>query len=287
MAGKKAPFTLSRFGHKNRRVESKPMFGTIDKEIQASLLGSMDAQLTSVYRDREMLQRELGVSDAAGLIRLVRDLRARVASEEAARLRALAEAEKIKEAANEARRQMEELADEAENLDQLGTSGPQAVIEKMGNLAERVRLLTGTVASMEVQLISLYEEKERLQRELGMSQAADLLRHFHDYKELQSDRTVLEGQVARLYAGKQYLESELGISDPREVVALIRSVGLRVAEMHHDLQRPNRRPLPSSGGDVVPLVFSSGTENTVPFPADEAIPEPSEIARDVPESAHP
>ncbi len=45
----------------------------------STLLLSMESQLVSLYAERDQLQRELGVSDAADIIALVRDLRDEIA----------------------------------------------------------------------------------------------------------------------------------------------------------------------------------------------------------------
>ena len=102
-----------------------------------------------------------------------------------------------------------------------GLNDPRQIIGKMRAFTTRIETLNGTVSSMEEQLMSLYAEKERLEREIGASEVDDVLEAFRD---LRLTIHSMETQLMTMYAGREVLDVELGKSDPWEIVAMFRNV---------------------------------------------------------------
>jgi len=100
-------------------------------------------------------------------------------------------------------------------------SDPRVAVSRIRDFATKVAALNGTVTSMEEQLKSLYSDRERLEREIGASEADDVVAAF---RSLQTTIQSMESQLMTLYAGRELLDVELGRSDPKEIVAMFRNV---------------------------------------------------------------
>lgn len=159
--------------------------------------------------DRERLRKELGVERAADVISLVRQLETRVA-------------ELAPPAAAE---------EDADNP-LAGLSDPKQVLLKIRQFTGKIESLNGTVASMEEQLGSMYEDKERLEREIGASEVEDVLEAF---RQLQTTIGSMESQLMTMYAGREHLEVELGDSDPKRVVSRFKMIAKLVRGMENEL----------------------------------------------------
>jgi hypothetical protein len=85
---------------------------------------------------------------------------------------------------------------------------------------------------MEEQLGSLYEDKERLEREIGASEVEDILAAFRD---LQTTIGSMESQLMTMYAAREHLEVELGDSDPRSVVRKFKTIARLMRGMENEL----------------------------------------------------
>ena len=130
-------------------------------------MGSVEAQLVSLYGEREHLERELGVSEAAEIVSMVRSLEA----------------------------QLRDLYYHREHSGQKeGESTPNS--------------------SVEMQLVDLYEQRERLQKHLGCSDSAEIIDMVgsleHQLQDLYRDRESSVGEAARVVAQIQGIARELG-----------------------------------------------------------------------------
>ena len=108
---------------------------------------------------------------------------------------------------------------------------PAELARKILQFTEQVETLNGTVTSMEDQLSSLYNDKERLEREIG---AADVDEVIQAFRRLETIIMSMEHQLMNLYAGKELLETELGKSDPHAVVAAFRSLNQLVLQLQSE-----------------------------------------------------
>ena len=162
------------------------------------------------YRvDRERLKKELGIERTADVVSLVRNLETRVAE--------------LAPAANPNEDTENPLA---------GFSDPKQILLKIRQFTGKIESLNGTVDSMEAQLGSLYEDKERLEREIGASEVEDILAAFHS---LQTTIGSMESQLMTMYAGREHLEVELGDSDPKRVVHRFKTIAQLMRGMEHEL----------------------------------------------------
>ena len=130
-------------------------------------MGSVEAQLVSLYGEREHLERELGVSEAAEIVSMVRSLEA----------------------------QLRDLYYHREHSGQKeGESTPNS--------------------SVEMQLVDLYEQRERLQKHLGCSDSTEIIDMVgsleHQLQDLYRDRESGVGEAARVVAQIQGIARELG-----------------------------------------------------------------------------
>jgi chromosome segregation ATPase len=174
---------------------------------------ALEKEISPLRADRATLQNELRVGDAAEAVALVRRLEGEVEELRAA--------------------QMPAPAPEPEDDGSLGNlSDPKAVLSKIRTFTTKIESLNGTVASMEEQLMSLYEDKERLEREIGASEVDDVLEAF---RGLQTTIGSMESQLMTMYAGRELLEVEIGKSDPRQIVAMVQSVAKLAEGLRNEL----------------------------------------------------
>ena len=152
-----------------------------------------------------VLAAELGTSDPAEIVALVRGLEEQVQT---------AHQEQIDD----------------ESLE--GLNDPKAVLIKIRTFTHKIEGLNGAVSSMEEQLMSLYEDKERLEREVGASEVEDVLEAF---RNLQNIISSMESQLMTMYAGRELMEVEIGVSDPREIVRKFRNLAGLVSQAHQEL----------------------------------------------------
>jgi regulator of replication initiation timing len=87
-----------------------------------------------------------------------------------------------------------------------------------------------TVASLEAQLNDLYKGVEHLRKELGTSEADDIITMFQSLQgqlgELEHARTIenLEAQLCDLYKQREALQEAIGLSDPFAIVRLVKEM---------------------------------------------------------------
>jgi archaellum component FlaC len=113
-----------------------------------------------------------------------------------------------------------------------GAKTSDEILRKVRSFAQQVESLNATVGSMEMQLSSLYGDKERLEAEIGASEVEDVIGAV---RRLESVITSMEFQLMSLYAGKELLEVELGKSDPKAIVAMFRNMNHMVDGLRHEL----------------------------------------------------
>lgn len=227
-----------------------------ERTISASLLDSMESQLIAVYAEKELLQKEIGVSDARDVITRIRTLEDLLAGFTQPS-------------------QDNEPHETEEIIPSHGGDG-------LRDLSHRVRVLTGTVTSMEAQLIDVYADREMLYREGGIKEAQDVIARVRENERLREQTRVMETQLAALYSQKHTLSENLGTGDAREVVSLVRTLAEGIEVAH----QAARKLLPASGGAMKSarriaagrlasrrvsgtngrgnLLASSGGENVVP-----------------------
>ena len=205
-----------------------------ERTLAASVLESMESQLIAVYGEKEMLETEIGVSDALGIVALVKALEERVQHHEPDfNARAEAKGESTGEAAE-----------------------GSAANTGLQDLSHRIRILTGTVTSMEAQLVDVYADRELLYREAGIQETQDVLTRMRENKAMRGQIAAMETQLAGLYAQKHTLQEGLGVSDAREVVALVRGISDAVGTAHQSVRallpkQAPRRPVANGHKRVV------------------------------------
>ncbi len=172
-------------------------------------LDALKNEIGPLRVDRERIRKELGVERAVEIIALVRDLETKLSE--------LTPAPPSEE--------------EGENPF-AGLSDPKQVLLKIRQFTGKIEGLNGTVASMEEQLSSMYEDKERLEREIGASEVEDVLEAF---RHLQSTIGSMESQLMTMYAAREHLEVELGDSDPRNVVRRFKTIAQMVRGMENEI----------------------------------------------------
>ena len=109
---------------------------------------------------------------------------------------------------------------------------PYAAMSKIRDFANKVSALNGTIASMENQLMSLYADRERLEREIGAGEVEDVIAVFHSQKATISS---METQLSTLYADREVLDVKLGRSEPTEIVSMFQSVSKLVGDAQREL----------------------------------------------------
>ncbi len=231
----------------------------------------LEAQIASREIDRDMLTRELGTNDPREIVARVRALEGKVA--ESARATAERGAS----------------GDEGE-LTQL--TNPRELMEKVRSFNDRIQDLNSTVAGMEAQLISVYEEKEGMERLVGAGDLDGILRIMQGYKATISH---MEQQLMGMYAARETLQAEMGTSDPRRIVTLFRNVSTLVTQIQEQMatveiasQATAPVPQPVGGFDfdlprVTPALYDGAPVQTVPvvpqtLPAAPKVTAPAGVA---------
>lgn len=197
-----------------------------DRTVAASVLESMETQLIALYGEKEMLENSIGVSDAASVVELVKELEERV------------------------RRHEPDFSRQAK-ADDADTADESAGGDGLKDFAQRIRVLTGTVTSMEAQLIDVYADRELLYREAGIKQTQDVLVRMRENENMREQIRLMEKQLAALFAQKHTLQEGLGVSDAREVVALVQGVAGTLEAAHRSMQKlmpPQNTPRRNTGG---------------------------------------
>jgi chromosome segregation ATPase len=176
------------------------------RELQLQVKTLQDT-LGPLKVDREWISKELGVERAVDVIALVRRLESRIAELEP-----------------------QVAATAAENADYL--NDPAALLAKLRQFSGKIENMNETVASMEAQLISLYADKETLEKEIGASEVDDVIAAFGS---LQMTITAMESQLMTLYAGREHFETEIGESDPHVLVKTFKTVARLVRAMDNEM----------------------------------------------------
>jgi hypothetical protein len=70
------------------------------------------------------------------------------------------------------------------------TAAGDEVLDKIEEFSDRVRVLSGTVTSMEAQLLDLYAEKDLLHQEVGVTRAADIVARLREAAETRAELAV-------------------------------------------------------------------------------------------------
>ena len=109
---------------------------------------------------------------------------------------------------------------------------PHAAMSKIRDFANKVSALNGTIASMENQLMSLYADRERLEKEIGAGEVEDVIAVF---RAQQATVLSMETQLSTLYADREVLDTKLGRSEPQEIVSMFQSVTKLVQDAQREL----------------------------------------------------
>ncbi|GAB4462288.1 MAG: hypothetical protein OHK0029_28880 [Armatimonadaceae bacterium] len=191
---------------------------------------NLEAQVSQCQEHHALLKRELGTDNPNDIIAMVRRLEGQVTSLQGQVTSLEGQVEDLNNRQAEMAAASEAEEDDATSLANLGD--PRAVLTKIRTFTNKIESLNGTVASMEEQLMSLYEDKERLEREIGASEVEDVLEAF---RGLENTISSMETQLMTMYASREMLEVELGFSDPREIVTRFRNIARMVTSVHQDL----------------------------------------------------
>lgn len=214
-----------------------------DRALASGVLESMESQLIALYAEKEMLQEKIGVSTAEEIIGLIAALEERVRRHEP-------DFDYRKEADGDSETQAETVGE------------PDAPGDGFKDLSHRIRVLTGTVNSMEAQLIDVYADRELLYREGGIKQTQDVLVRLRENEKLRAQAAVMEDQLAALYAQRHTLKQGLGVSDASEVVARIQSVSAALEAAQQSL----RHLIPVAESLTANLVSGAATTEIAPVP---------------------
>jgi photoactive yellow protein len=200
----------------------------------------MEAQLSSLYADREKLLQELGVADASEIVSMVRSTEGGLE----AQLRAL-------------------YSDRETLAQELGVTEAADIIARFRNLTN----------SMEWQLIALYEERERLNRELGISDSAEIVTmvrnleaQLRDLYQLQESyrassnsgngtEQAMEEQLISLYGEREKLTQEFGTADATDIILMLRNLETQLRDLYQQKESGQ-----FNGASPAPASFTSSTE---------------------------
>ncbi len=114
-----------------------------------------------------------------------------------------------------------------------------------------MELMNSDMSSVEAQLVSLYGEREHLERELGVSEAGAIvsmvrsleaqLRDFYSEREQQSHHdgapsgdASLEQQLVDLYGQRELLQRRMGCSDAGEILAMVGSLESQLQDLYRE-----------------------------------------------------
>ena len=118
----------------------------------ARIISTMEAQIASFTENNMALERDLGTADAQELVEKVRDLEQKIQGLQPTPAQVI-------------------IAGDASDL--------QATRLRLNALAGKIKRLNAAVGSLEAQLISLYEEREKLEQQIGHADADEIIAAFH------------------------------------------------------------------------------------------------------------
>jgi hypothetical protein len=109
------------------------------------------------------------------------------------------------------------------------------------------------MGSVEAQLVSLYGEREHLERELGVSEAAEIvsmvrsleaqLRDLYHHRERSGQgneepssntSTSVEAQLVDLYEQRERLQNRIGCSDATDIIEMVGSLEHQLQDLYRD-----------------------------------------------------
>ncbi|MBC8138904.1 MAG: hypothetical protein H8F28_23760 [Fibrella sp.] len=201
------------------------MFTTNFLGRNSAQIERLEAKIATQESDRAVLIRDLGTCDPQEIIARVRALENEVAS--AARTAASATTPTP--------------APAGEN-DPILLTSPRELMEKIRSFNNRIQDLNSTVAGMEAQLVSLYEEKEGMERQIGAGDLEGILGIIQGYRVMINN---MEQQLMTMYAARETLESEMGTSDAHRIVALFRGVSALVGQIQDQMNSVEMPSLPA------------------------------------------
>ncbi|BDI31641.1 hypothetical protein CCAX7_36920 [Capsulimonas corticalis] len=118
----------------------------------ARMIGAMEAQIASFTENNILLERSLGTADAEELVLKVRALEQKVQDLQPTPEQVV-------------------IGDDATDL--------QEAHARFSAFAGKIKRLSAAMESLEAQLVSLYEERAKLERELGRADADEIIAAFH------------------------------------------------------------------------------------------------------------
>jgi len=188
------------------------MFGTRTRGEQVAAL---EAKVALLEADKTLLKEKLGLDEATKIVEVVVGLKQEKVALEAqvAKLR--------QQIAETEQKSAQHGADTEGAIDP--TSDPRELMARISGFAEKIKTQNGNIVSLEDQVNSLYAEREILEKELGLSDAQEIISMFRS----------LDAQLVTMYATRETFERELGVSDASEIVACVR----RVSSLARDIER--------------------------------------------------
>lgn len=188
------------------------MFGARSRGDQVATLQEKIGQYEA---DRKILLKELAIDDADEIIATVQELQQSKTALEA-------QVADLQQAADQKVQPLQSADGEAP-ID-VGAD-PRELVARISGFAEKIKTLNGNIVSLEDQLNSLYAEREVLEKELGLSDAQEIIAMFRS----------LDAQLVTMYATRETFERELGMSDASEIVACVRRVGKLAKEIEREV----------------------------------------------------
>jgi chromosome segregation ATPase len=119
----------------------------------ARIISTMEAQIASFTENNIILERDLGTADAGELVEKVRILEKTIQNLQPTPEQII-------------------IGDDAADIEEA-----QA---RLSAFAGKIKRLNAAMESLEAQLVSLYEERTKLEQELGRSDADEIIAAFHE-----------------------------------------------------------------------------------------------------------
>jgi len=183
---------------------------------RAEQIEALETKAKYFTAEKHLLEEKLGISDSKEIIDLVHSLEQ---ANDTMRKEISALQEQIESAAQKA------AAETARDTDAIADAAmePRELLTRITGFASKIKNLNGNIGSLEDQLNSLYAEREILEKELGVSDAKEIITMFRS----------LDSQLVTMYATRETFEKELGLSDAAEIVARFK----RISQLASDVQR--------------------------------------------------
>jgi hypothetical protein len=115
-------------------------------------------------------------------------------------------------------------------------NGPFGLGHGAGTAEQTNQQDSGPMESLVQQLHALYEEKQELQGELGVSTASEILELFATHRNDGLVKSLVD-QLFTLYMEREALEQAIGCSGDSEVIALVTELRTSIRNLVDDSRR--------------------------------------------------